>query len=186
MLKITPSKNFSKIANKQTGRWLWYFACRFFVNGFNVLSFPFRRNTPVRRAWFYARRVEMQSFFLSIFSSIWMEYGKIWTRKNSAFGLLLYNVIKDCLWWFTYIFIIGILMFSYLCVLFESKFWMIFPISSTENVTIDNRLSVIYLTLVGRKLLLEIREDCLKKKKLKSPGFLWNLLWSGFYKTIEM
>lgn len=49
---------------------------------------------------------------------------------------------------------------------------MIFPIYSTENVKIDNRLPVIYLTLAGRKLLLEIREDCLEKKKLKSAGFL--------------
>ena len=162
------------------------FCLSLFCEWVQCFIFPIQKEHTSKKGLILCEKGRNASFFLSIFSGIWMEYGNIWTRKNSVFGLLLYNVIKDCLWWFTYIFIIGILMFSYLCVLFESKFWMIFPISSTENVTIDNRLLVIYLTLVGRKLSLEIREDCLEKKKLKSPGFLWNLLWSGFYKTIEM
>ena len=34
----------------------------------------------------YVKRVEIRSFFRSVFSRIWTEYGKIRTRKNSVFG----------------------------------------------------------------------------------------------------
>ena len=55
--------------------------------------------------------------------------------------------------------------------LFESRFWMIFLISLTENVTGDRRLLIIYLISAGRELLLGIREHCLEKKKKKNSAF---------------
>ena len=64
-----------------------------------------------------------------------------------------------------------ILMLSCQQALFESRFWMIFPISLTENVTVVRCFSVIQLTSAGRKLLLGIREYCLEKKNLKSSAF---------------
>ena len=49
--------------------------------------------------------------------------------------------------------------------------WIIFPISSAENVTEDNRLLVWKLRLVGSLLWLAKREHCLEKKQLKSSPF---------------
>ena len=48
---------------------------------------------------------------------------------------------------------------------------MIFPIFLAENVTVDRRLSAIWLTSAGRKILLGIMEHCLEKKILKSLVF---------------
>ena len=36
----------------------------------------------------FLKIIQIRRFLLSLFSRIWTEYGKIWTRKNSAFGLL--------------------------------------------------------------------------------------------------
>ena len=54
--------------------------------------------------------------------------------------------------------------------LFELRFVIIFPISLAENLTVDRRLSAIYLTLEGSELLSRIREHCLEKKQ-KSSDF---------------
>ena len=48
---------------------------------------------------------------------------------------------------------------------------MTLPISLAENVTVDRRLSVLYLKSAGKGLLLGIREHCLEKKKIKKFGF---------------
>lgn len=60
---------------------------------------------------------------------------------------------------------LGILMSSCPCTLFKSKFWIIFPKSSTANVTVVKRLSVITLKLVGSGLLLEIQGALFRKEK---------------------
>ena len=39
------------------------------------------------------KRVQIRSFFWSVFSHIWTEYGKIRTRKNFVFGYFSRNVI---------------------------------------------------------------------------------------------
>ena len=58
-----------------------------------------------------------------------------------------------------------ILMLSCPCTLFQSRFWTIFPKSSTANVIAVKRLSVINLKLVGSGLLLEIQGTLFRKEK---------------------
>ena len=76
------------------------------------------------------------------------------------------------------------LLLSCLWALFESRFWIIFPISSAEKKTVDRRLSLISLKLAGRELFLGIREHCLEKKELKNLAFSQNQLGNNFRKTV--
>ena len=59
------------------------------------------------------------------------------------------------------------LCYHAICVV-RIKYWIIFPTSSTKNVTVSKSLWVIYLTFVENKLLLEISKHCLEKTDLKS------------------
>ena len=79
-----------------------------------------------------------------------------------------------------HIFSMRILMLSCSWALFKSRFWMNFPISLSENVTVEWRLSVISLISAGRELLLGIREHCLEKKKTAKFDFFLKIC----YKTI--
>ena len=51
------------------------------------------------------------------------------------------------------------------------KFWIILPIFSCEKLTVDRRLLVLKVKLVGSSLSFLIREHCLVKKELKSSAF---------------
>ena len=62
------------------------------------------------------------------------------------------------------------LCYHAICVV-RIKYWIIFPTSSTKNVTVSKSLWVIYLTFVENKLLLEISKHCLEKTDLKSSVY---------------
>ena len=64
-----------------------------------------------------------------------------------------------------------ILILSWPCALFGSRFWITFAILSWEKLAKDRRLSVKYLICDGSLLLLLIKEHCVAKWELKSSAF---------------
>ena len=80
-----------------------------------------------------------------------------------------------------------ILLLSCPWALLGSRHWIIFPISSVENVTEDNHLSIRKLRLVGRLLWLAVREHCLQKKnRWRVRSFPWSLLRNEFHNIKEL
>ena len=69
------------------------------------------------------------------------------------------------------IFIIRILIISWPCALFGSRFLVIFRMSSLVKWIIDSNLWVFFERTEGRSLFMFIREYCLAKKLLNTSAF---------------
>ena len=105
----------------------------------------------------------------------------MWIGKNFLFFHFKGNtpVRRDCLKIISNgaqielpnIFSMRIFMLSCPGALLDLKWWLYFPLSLPENVTVGRRFSLIYLISEGSELWLETREHCLEKKKMKSSAF---------------
>ena len=75
-------------------------------------------------------------------------------------------------------------MLSCPCALIKARFSLTFAISSTENVTVDKRLSVIYLKLEGSELLLETGGKLFfffNKKRVEKLGFFLEICYKAIF-----
>ena len=82
-----------------------------------------------------------------------------------------------------HIFNIRMLILSWPCAFSESKFWIIFRMSSLEKVILDKNLSVLSKRSDNRLLLLLITVHCLAKNDLIFQPSFWNPLQTCFCRT---